>query len=254
MGRALLFTGEPRIGKSTAVREVVERAGTERFRGFITGEDRSAGQRTGFSVTMLDGRRGILASIDSPSDIRVRGFARGEEVSYGVELNFLENVALHDIRASLGRESNKIIVIDEIGPMQLNSAEFKALILDVLQIDGVIIFGSVVLRSFPWTDELKERSDVETFLLTQQNRQTLTAMMSSYLVCRLDARGGEKIGSTGSRRPQLRLYRLCRRPAASRFSHGSAGKSCAFLWRARSEFCGFCVCPWLQCSARVGRW
>lgn len=181
MGRALLFTGEPRVGKSTAVREVVERVGAERFTGFITGEDRSAGHRTGFSITMLDGRKGILASIDSPSDIRVRGFTRGEEVTYGVDLNFLENTAVQDIRARLDRESNQIFVIDEIGPMQLNSAEFKALILDVLKIDGAIIFGSVVLRNFPWTDELKEQPNVETFLLTQQNRQTLTEMMSSYL-------------------------------------------------------------------------
>lgn len=188
MGRALLFTGEPRIGKSTAVHEVVERIGKERFRGFISGEDRVAGRRTGFSVTMLDGRNGILASIDSPSDIRVKGFASGEEVSYGVELDFLDNVAVHDIRSGLERGSNQIFVIDEIGPMQLNSEEFKSLILDVLKIDDAILFGSVVLRSFPWTDELKERPDVEVFLLTKQNRQTLTEMMSNYLACRFEAR------------------------------------------------------------------
>ena len=72
--------------------------------------------------------------------------------------------------------------------MQLNSEKFKALILDILKIDDAIIFGSVVFRSFPWTDDLKKRSDVETFLLTQQNRQTLTDMMSSYVAGRLDAR------------------------------------------------------------------
>jgi nucleoside-triphosphatase len=180
MGRALLFTGEPRVGKSTAVREVVARVGAERFTGFITEEDRCDGRRTGFSITMLDGRRGTLASIESKSDIRVKSVTQGEQVSYGVELGFLEDVAVPVMRESLKGNLERFVVIDEIGPMQLNSIFFKDLISELLEKSGAVTLGTVVARSLPWTDALKSRAGVETFLLTPQNRATLATMMAAY--------------------------------------------------------------------------
>jgi nucleoside-triphosphatase THEP1 len=133
---------------------------------------------------MLDGHKGSLASVNSDSEIRVESITQGNRISYGVDLGFLETVALPAIRDSVKESPFDIIVIDEIGPMQLNSGMFRDLILDLLDRSNVMILGSVVARSFPWTDELKSRPDVETFLLTHQNRVTLTEMMTDYIVKR----------------------------------------------------------------------
>jgi nucleoside-triphosphatase len=133
---------------------------------------------------MIDGRKGALASVESTSPTRVKSVTQGEEVSYGVDLEFLEKVAVQEIRKNLSNSADLFIVIDEIGPMQLNSPLFRDLVLDLLESDKSILFGSVVQRSFDWTDDLKQRPGVETFLLTEQNRETLTKMMAKYLQCR----------------------------------------------------------------------
>jgi len=182
MGRILLFTGAPRVGKSTAIREVITAVGQDRCTGFITVEERFNGQRTGFSICMIDGRSGTLASIDSASSIRVKSFSQGPGVSYGIDLSFLEKIAIPAIRDDLGKDRDRLLVIDEIGPMQLWSEMFKKFIIGIADDDDALLLGSIVQRSLPWTDELKSLPNVETFLLTTQNRETLIWMMSEYLI------------------------------------------------------------------------
>lgn len=163
------------------MRDVIEAVGKDAFVGFTTLEELLDGERLGFTIATIDGKAGTLASIHSSSMIRVGGTTGGR--SYGVDLAFLERVAIPSARAVLESQSdNRIMVVDEIAPMQLFSDEFKAFILDVLDDRQTIFFGSVVLRSVPWVDELKSRSNVETFLLTTQNRNTLANMMADYLM------------------------------------------------------------------------
>lgn len=81
---------------------------------------------------------------------------------YGVELELLETVAVPTLRSEIESGTSRILVIDEIGPMQLLS-------------------GTIVARSFAETDELKKRPGVETFLLTEANRTSLATMMALYL-------------------------------------------------------------------------
>ena len=158
------------------MRSVVESVGRNRFIGFLTGEDRAEGRRIGFSIRMLDGRIGAFASLSSASEIRV-----GSSASYGVDLQFLEEVSVPAIRDGLNTARGQIIVIDEIGPMQLYSEKFKELVIDILGTDQAILLGSIVLRSLPWTDKLKMWNNVATFSLTPQNREIMTQMMILYL-------------------------------------------------------------------------
>jgi nucleoside-triphosphatase THEP1 len=180
MGRALLLTGHARVGKTTSICRVIAETGRDRYTGFVANERRENGIRTGFVIDMLDGRSGYLASLDSTSDIRVRSMTPAGEVSYGVDLDFLENVAVPSLREAMSDDAGHILVVDEIGPMQLHSKIFQKLILDILGSDS-LLFGSVVFRSFPWTDRFKELDGVETFELTPRNRDTFTEMMTLYL-------------------------------------------------------------------------
>ena len=180
MAKTLLLTGQKKVGKTTAVRNIVARLGEEHFAGFYATERRAEGKRAGFGIAMLDGREGTLASVESESHLRVGRVIDGR-VKYGVELDFLENVAIPAVRDALSHSGkNQIVVIDEIGPMQLYSQAFRQLVLDALNGERIIL-GTVMSLSDPWVDELKDRSDVETFLLTMQNRESMTDMMSMYL-------------------------------------------------------------------------
>jgi nucleoside-triphosphatase len=132
---------------------------------------------------MLDGDRGVLASVNSNSELRVGGLNEQGVPRYGVELGFLESVALPALVVA-GR-TGKVVVIDEIGPMQLYSDEFKNTVLDLAKADSVI-FGTVVERSHPWTDSFKKRRDVETFVVTPQNRETLKDMFVLYMRALVD--------------------------------------------------------------------
>jgi nucleoside-triphosphatase len=180
MGRVLLFTGEKGVGKSTAVQHVIERVGLEHFTGFFTHEVRSEGRRVGFEVVTLDGARGALASTASNSSLRVGREDPGGRRKYGVELEFLEGVAVPALREAIGTNDSRILVIDEIGPMQMLSGAFRQVVGEALTSKSLVL-GTVVLRSVPWADDLKARDSVETFLLTRQNRGTAAEMMALYL-------------------------------------------------------------------------
>jgi nucleoside-triphosphatase len=186
VAKALLLTGEKKVGKTTALRSIVASLGEEHFVGFYATERRLDGKRVGFGVAMLDGREGTLAAIDSDSDMRVGRVIDGR-LKYGVELGFLEGVAVPAVRRALDRRTDQVVLIDEIGSMQLYSGAFRELVLDVLASSSIIL-GTVMSPSDPWADELKSRSDVETFLLTFQNRDSMTEMMTLYLRSKIGAR------------------------------------------------------------------
>lgn len=179
MAKALLLTGEKKVGKTTSVRNIIATLGEENFAGFYATERREGGLRCGFGITMLDGREGVLATIDSDSELRVGRVINGR-VKYGVELGFLEDVAIPATREALADDSGKLLLIDEIGPMQLYSKPFRDFVLEALG-GNHLILGTIMSPSDPWADALKVRDEVETFLLTLQNRVSMTEMLTMYL-------------------------------------------------------------------------
>lgn len=174
-----MLTGEKKVGKTTAVRNIIDSLGEDHFVGFYATERRTGGLRSGFGITMLDGREGVLATIDSDSDLRVGRVINGR-VKYGVELGFLEEVAIPATREALCDEPGKLLLIDEIGAMQLYSQSFREFVLEALASNHLIL-GTIMSPSDPWADALKSRDDVETFLLTLQNRSSMTQMLTMYL-------------------------------------------------------------------------
>jgi nucleoside-triphosphatase len=115
----LLLTGKPGVGKTTLIEKLIvvlrEKFPLIQMTGFITKEVRFQGSRIGFNIYTLDGQLGVLA--------RVEPSRRGQKYrieKYFVELEDLENIGI----ASL-RKCADIIVLDEIGKMELFSQVFK---------------------------------------------------------------------------------------------------------------------------------
>jgi len=156
-----LITGKPAVGKTTLVQTIVARMQSVNMAGFYTAEIRSKGSRLGFELHDLDGTRRILAHVDIYSQHKVG--------KYGVDTKgfeeFLENLELLSPDVEL-------IVIDEIGKMELFSNRFRTLIHDVLNSDKQV-FASIASKGEKFIREIKQRSDIHLLEVTQGNREQL---------------------------------------------------------------------------------
>jgi nucleoside-triphosphatase len=161
MGTALLVTGAPGVGKTTLIRAVVA-ALPRRSGGFVTEEIREEGQRVGFRVRSLDGAEAVLA--------HVRG-VRGPRVGrFQVDVASFERVGVGALEAAT-READ-LVVVDEIGKMELCSARFVTALEAALDSPKPLL-GTVLQAPHPWVDALKRRSNVELYRLSERNRADL---------------------------------------------------------------------------------
>jgi nucleoside-triphosphatase len=165
----LLVEARPGAGKTTALRrlaELLQEAGT-RVAGFTTEEIRERGRRVGFAVEAFSGERGTLAHVSFAGPPRVG--------KYGVDLAEFERIALPALRApSVG-----VVLIDELGKMELASERFRNVVEDLM--DGsVVVAATVQAGRHPFTDRLKERFEVVR--LTPANRDQLPAELAERLI------------------------------------------------------------------------
>ncbi len=149
------------MGKTTLVQTIVARMQSVNKTGFYTAEIRSKGSRLGFELHGLDGTRGILAHVDINSQHKVGKYGVDTE---GFE-EFLENLELLSPDVEL-------IVIDEIGKMELFSNSFRSLIHDVLNSDKQVL-ASIALKGEGFIREIKHRSDIHLLEVTRGNREHL---------------------------------------------------------------------------------
>jgi nucleoside-triphosphatase len=163
MGQAFLLTGRPGVGKTTVMRAVVERLG-DRAGGFYTEEVRERGTRTGFRLIALDGPSGMLASVNRSGRFRVG--------KYGVHLDDLERVGVGAIQRALEEPRITVVVIDEIGKMELFSDAFREVVQQALD-SAKIVLATAMSRPQPWVDVIKARPDTTLVELDQNNRQAM---------------------------------------------------------------------------------
>jgi nucleoside-triphosphatase len=163
MGPAILLTGRPGVGKTTVVRQVLARweAGAG---GFYTKEIREQGRRTGFRLVTLDGARGLLASVNISSPFRVG--------KYAVDLADLETVGVGALQRAIGQPEVSLLVMDEIGKMELFSPAFREAVLAALD-SPKLVLGTIMARPHPWVDAIKARPEVSLVEVTPLNRSTL---------------------------------------------------------------------------------
>ena len=120
MKQVYLLTGKPGTGKTSLIKEVVSRV-KGKAGGFYTEEMRRGGVREGFRLVTLDGHSAILAHINIHSPYRVS--------RYGVNIEGLDQIGISTLREAA--QQCDLIVIDEIGKMELVSVDFKEAVLQI---------------------------------------------------------------------------------------------------------------------------
>ncbi|PYJ51009.1 MAG: hypothetical protein DME87_04760 [Verrucomicrobia bacterium] len=71
----------------------------------------------------------------------------------------------------------QLVVIDEIGPMEIRSAIFREAINEALDSE-VPVLATISARSLPFTDAIKSRPDVTLIEVRPDNRERLVSELS----------------------------------------------------------------------------
>jgi nucleoside-triphosphatase len=157
----LLITGLPGVGKTTLIKKLSEALKRCHPVGFYTAEIREKGERKGFELISLEGKKGILSHKDIRSPYRVG--------KYKVDVKGFEYF-LSSI--SFFKSSTHLIIIDEIGKMECFSDRFKNLLKEILN-SGKWAIATIALKGSGLITEVKEREDVQLFEITKKNRDSL---------------------------------------------------------------------------------
>jgi nucleoside-triphosphatase len=169
MEQAFLLTGVPGSGKTSILKEVLAQAGKSAG-GFYTEEIRVGGVRHGFKIVTLDGQGATLAHIDTQSPYRVS--------KYGVDLAALEGMAVPAIRKAI--QECDVVVIDEIGKMELFSPSFREAVLKAIE-SGKRVLGTIMLKPHPWADQIKQHPGVKVVPVTRMNQRQVANQVLSWL-------------------------------------------------------------------------
>ncbi len=169
MKQVYLLTGRPGTGKTSLIKQAI--AGIEsRAGGFYTEEIRSQGVRQGFKLVTLDGRSATLAHIDIHSQYKVS--------KYGVDIDSLDRVGVSALDKAV--QQCDLVVIDEIGKMELFSANFREAVLRVIN-SGKRLLGTIMLNPHPWADTIKLKPQVNLITVTRANHHQVLEELLRWL-------------------------------------------------------------------------
>lgn len=166
----VLLSGRPGCGKTTVIRRAVELIGASRCVGFYTEELRERGRRIGFDVVTVDGQRAPLA----------RAGAAGPRVSrYGVDVRSFEDHAVARLESALRGRVARVLVVDEIGKMELISGRFCDVLERIFEPGAPwALLGTIMAGHHPRADGLKRRPHVSVLEVTRANRDRLPTDLS----------------------------------------------------------------------------
>jgi nucleoside-triphosphatase len=165
--KRILLTGRPGCGKTTLIQRVVRDLALPAG-GFYTKEIRERGVRVGFKLITLEAKEAVFAHVNFRTSERLG--------KYGLDLAKLETVGVAEVREAL--RARKLLVIDEIGPMELRSAIFRDVITETFE-TAVAILATITARPFPFTNAIKKRPDVRVVEVRPNNREELVSELSA---------------------------------------------------------------------------
>ena len=166
----ILICGPPGVGKTTLIKKILKNINLKAG-GFYTEEIRERSNRVGFKIISLDNQEGILAHI------RVKGMKRVGR--YGVNIYDLENIGVKSLSQAL--RDDDLIIIDEIGKMEIFSDKFKEKVLDCLHSEKFVL-ATIGIGGDKYISRIKERNDVTVFKMNRENGDELMDKVLSLIL------------------------------------------------------------------------
>ena len=173
MTKNLFIAGTPGVGKTQLLREVTL-AKKDRIGGFYTEHIIAGRIRKGFIMRTFDGQERVLASkgLKSPHQLG----------KYGVDLNALENVGIPALKLAL--MSKDIIVVDEVGAMEMMSERFRMTLLECLTSSKPVL-ATIRSAAQPFSDQVKKFADTQTLHLTKSNYAQIKQQVRKWIDAQL---------------------------------------------------------------------
>src|SRR3989304_7583630 len=168
MGAALKIgiTGLPGAGKTYALLKVIEmlESDGQKVGGMITEPIGKRNRREGFYVRdWATKEKRVFASREIESKTMVG--------RYGVDISALEEVGVNALRHAT--ENSDVIVIDEVGKMEVESPNFVQAVKDALDADKPLILTLHKKSRNPLLQDIRRRDDARILEGTQVNRNLL---------------------------------------------------------------------------------
>jgi len=154
----LLLTGLPKAGKTTLIREIIAKFPKAFW--VVCGEILDdQGERIGFKAETSTGLQGVIAhKTDIDSNVMMG--------SYRVDIAEVDRLLSDPIKEAC--LSDQLMIVDEIGRMQILSSKFaeaaRAMLLSNNPVLATIRYGD------EWTEEYTGLEGVETVTMTEENR------------------------------------------------------------------------------------
>mgnify|MGYP006287156389 CR=1 FL=1 len=157
----IAITGKPGCGKTTLCKKIAEKT-RDKTRGIITEEIREGGKRVGFRLEDLaTGKTGLLSHVNDCSGPKVG--------KYSVCLDQLDAFAARAIES--GSKEKDLLIIDEIGPMELKSEQFVESVEEALESNTACLFTVHRRSKHPLVERIKE--EFQLIKLTKKNRDKI---------------------------------------------------------------------------------
>lgn len=172
----ILLTGEPGVGKSTLLSEIIDSLSCRKQQGFITKEIRSNGSRIGFKMETFGGKSGIIASTTSQTETKIG--------KWYIDVNKID-----ELIDNLQFSKTDLLILDEIAPMQLTSQKFIKLTQSWLDSPNNMI--AIIKKDHDKVEgnakkiiaDVKNRSDVVLLELTSNNYNDMKDFIIQKLKC-----------------------------------------------------------------------
>jgi nucleoside-triphosphatase len=162
------ITGMPSVGKTQTLIKIIEKIEKSGYRieGMLTMPLIEKKKRVGLYVEDWQTKeKEMFARLDLDSKDKVG--------KYGVVLAALERVGVHAIEKAINDETVDIIVIDEIGKMEMLSERFCEVVIEALDSEKPIMVTLHKKSRTPLLQDIRRRDDIRILEVTAVNRNLL---------------------------------------------------------------------------------
>ena len=171
----VFVTGVPGVGKTTVMQKVIAILKEKGLKvgGISCPEIRVNNIRVGFEIIdLLTGSRGILSHRDQDHGPRVG--------KYRVNLQDLSKIGVKSLDRAM-KEAD-CIVIDEIGPMELQGKDFQVAVNNILEGTKPVL-GIIHWKMNHWLiDKIRARGDVKIVEVTLKNRDAIPRIIAEEIL------------------------------------------------------------------------
>ena len=174
------ITGMPGVGKTDTLIKVVKHLEESGYSvgGMITEALNENDKRLGFNVVNWKNKKiKVFAHVDIDTGYRIG--------KYGVDIKALEEVGVPAVEDAINDERTDIIIIDEIGKMEMLSEKFCKIVIDALDSDKPILVTLHKKSRSPLLQDIRRRDDIRILEVTPVNRNLLPYKIEKIMKDRL---------------------------------------------------------------------